>query len=231
MSTTAPILEKDPVCGMTVEPARAAGHVNHAGKTYYFCSKSCVARFTSDPEKYLKGGPVAMQAPALVQLGAPAKSPVTSAIWTCPMHPEVRQNKPGACPICGMALEPETFSADVPEDDSELRSMSRRFWVSLVLSVPLLVASMLEMVLPSAEHFFAGTWFVWAQLALATPVVLWGGAPFFERGWNSLRTMQLNMFTLIGLGTAAAYLYSLIAVLAPGMFPPNARMHNGYPGL
>ncbi len=250
-------LHKDPVCGMNVDPSRAAGELQHQGTTYYFCSKSCVARFTADPEKCLQSGPVGMQnansgsvqigaaSSGLVQIASPSskKSSEKSSkkdvvpnvaggvTWICPMDPEVRESQPGPCPICGMALEPETISADTPEDDSELRSMSTRLWVSGALSIPLLLAAMLEMGAPSIARMFSGRWFAWVQLAMATPVVLWGGAPFFQRGWNSLRTLRLNMFTLIALGTAAAYLYSLVAVVAPGIFPASAVMRTGYPGL
>ena len=151
----------------------------------------------------------------------------SGTVYTCPMHPQVRQVKPGSCPLCGMGLEAETVSAD-GEDDSELKDMSRRFWVSLVLSLPLLAIVMGEMIPGSPfAHLFAGSWSRWLQLALATPVVLWGGWPFFVRGVQSLRTMKLNMFTLIGLGVSIAYVYSLVALFLPQIFPPAFRGHDG----
>jgi P-type Cu+ transporter len=149
-----------------------------------------------------------------------------SATWTCPMHPEVQTDKPGSCPICGMALEPVVASAE--EDTSELDDMTRRFWISAVLTLPLFVYAMAEMIPGNPlGHLLPGNWAQWAQLALATPVVLWGGWPFFVRGWNSVRTMNLNMFTLIALGVGVAFVFSLVAVAAPGLFPPAFRNHSG----
>jgi len=188
----------DPVCGMTVEPATAAGSVEHAGKTYFFCSKHCVARFQADPQSWLEGK----------TLRTPRKA---AAQYTCPMHPEIVQPGPGSCPKCGMALVP--MGAAV-EDDSELRDLTRRLWVSAALSVPLLVSMYFR--LPQ-----------YVELVLATPVVWWGGWPFFRKFWLSLRNRSPNMYTLIGLGVALAYVYSLTAVLAPGLFPAEMRMHDG----
>jgi P-type Cu+ transporter len=204
---------KDPVCGMTVDPASARS-VAHDGKTYYFCSEACKTQFVANPAKYLNPQP------------APA-SAAANALYTCPMHPEVQQQGPGSCPKCGMALEPATPSL-AEEDDSELKSMTLRFWISLVLSFPVLVLSMGEM-FPAYDlgqkigHTLSG----WLQFALATPVVLWAGAPFFVRGWQSVVHRSLNMFTLIALGVGAAYLFSVIALLVPGVLPDAFRMDNG----
>ena len=155
-----------------------------------------------------------------------ADVPVRKTQYTCPMHPEIVRDHPGSCPICGMALEPVVASAE--EDTSELDDMTRRFWISAVLTLPLFVYAMGEMIPGNPfEHLLPGRWAQWAQLALATPVVLWGGWPFFVRGWNSVRTMNLNMFTLIALGVGVAFVFSLVAVAAPGLFPPAFRNHSG----
>ncbi len=204
----------DPVCGMTVR-AESPHHVLHDGVTYRFCSAGCLAKFRASPERYLGAAPP--EAHARV---AP------SARWTCPMHPEIVRNEPGACPICGMALEPVDAAGD--ERNPELDDMTRRFWVSLVLTVPVFGMAMAEM-FPS---FFGGahvtpSTLAWLQLALGTPVVLWGGWPFFVRGWNSLRTRHLNMFTLIAIGTGAAWVYSVAATAAPEIFPASFRGMSG----
>ena len=208
----------DPVCGMTIDPATAAGKVEHHGKTYYFCSDSCVQKFKADPERYLHGA-------------EPQSAPVAKAgeriEYICPMDPEVLAYAPGPCPICGMALEPKVVTG-APTDDSELRDMSRRFWISLAFTVPLFALAMAEMFV---SFGLSPTVIAWVQLALATPVVLWGGKPFFERGWRSIVTWHLNMFTLIAIGTGVAYLYSVLAVIAPGMFPESAAAHHGGPAL
>ncbi len=187
---------KDPVCGMEVTPEGAAGSAEFRGQTYYFCAKSCLAKFQADPLKYLEPK-------------HPAPTTEDAGIeYTCPMHPEVVQIGPGSCPICGMALEPKHIQAG-EEENPELADMQRRFWISVVLTVPLLVISM-GMLLAEPVR-------TWVQLALAAPVVLWGGWPFFVRAWQSLRSRNLNMFTLIGLGVAAAFLYSLaVSVAQPG---------------
>ncbi|MEO7145271.1 MAG: heavy metal translocating P-type ATPase [Bryobacteraceae bacterium] len=195
---------KDPVCGMDVEPARAAGAWEHEGKTYSFCGLNCLVKFRAAPARYLNPSVIA----------APAAQAVE---YTCPMHPEVRSPAPGACPFCGMALEPRTFAPGAAnQPNPELTAMRRRFWICLALTVPVFLLAMAAMVPPwmSIEH-----WSRWPELALATPVVLWGGWPFFERAWASLVHRSPNMFTLIGIGTAAAYLYSLAIVAAPG-HPP-----------
>jgi Cu+-exporting ATPase len=187
-------MNRDPVCGMTVDPQRAAGSSQYGGETFFFCSLSCKAKFDANPAAFF--GDVAPPAAA----GA--------VTWTCPMHPEVRSDRPGSCPKCGMALEPETIQLE--EDNTELHDMSRRFWISAALTIPLVVVAMSRH-LPGVE------------LALAAPVVLWGGWPFFVRAWRSLATRQLNMFTLIGLGVAVAFFYSLVVTLAPNLFPPSLR--------
>jgi Cu+-exporting ATPase len=201
----------DPVCGMTVAPERAAGSHEHAGTIYYFCGKGCLARFREDPGKYLEPEPVEEQAPGVE--------------YTCPMHPEVRQIGPGACPKCGMALEPLTVESE--EDNPELRDMSRRFVVSAVLTAPILALMISEM-LPGQplESRLGPAAVVWLQFLLATPIVLWGGWPFFVRGFQSVVNRSLNMFTLIALGTGSAYLYSLAATLFPGLFPDSFRDHH-----
>src|SRR5579883_1470818 len=203
---------KDPVCGMTVDPARTPHHADHAGRTYHFCGAGCRTKFIAHPAKYLAPAPA-------------AAAPVSAdAIYTCPMHPQIRQVGPGACPICGMALEPEVASAEaVP--NPELADMKRRFWIALVLAAPVVV---LEMGTHLSGHALLDpTRANLVQFALATPVVLWAGWPFFERGWRSLVTRHLNMFTLIALGTGVAYAYSLVAAVAPGLFPPAFRGHDG----
>jgi len=152
-------------------------------------------------------------------------APTSKTIYTCPMHPQIEQDGPGQCPICGMALEPKTVQPDAEEDDSELRDMTLRFWVSTALSVPVLLISMLPMIGVPVDRWLGSTLFLWLQLLLSTPVVLWGGWPFFERGWRSVVTRNLNMFTLIAIGTGAAYLYSLVAVLFPSLIPDAFRHH------
>jgi len=187
---------------MTVDPASAAGHVDYQGKTYHFCSQHCVHAFKADPQKFLGKKP----APATVKEGAQ---------YTCPMHPEIVQVGPGSCPKCGMALVP---MEGAEEDDSELRDLTRRLWVSAALSAPLVLVAMAPMLGWGRSHQLL-------ELALATPVVLWGGWPFFRKFWLSLTNRSPNMYTLIGLGVALAYGYSVVAVLAPGIFPHEFRMH------
>jgi Cu+-exporting ATPase len=207
----------DPVCGMTVEPATAAGSHAHAGQTYYFCSLHCRDRFAADPARYLAPAPGAPSPPK------PPAAP--GGQWTCPMHPEIVRDGPGSCPICGMALEPRLVTAD-EDRNPELADMTRRFWVSLAATVPLLVLAMGSM-LPALAHVVPPGVRSWVELALASPVVLWGGWPFFLRFRDSLANRSPNMFTLIGLGVAVAYGYSLVAVLAPGIFPAAFRGHDG----
>ncbi len=202
----------DPVCGMTVDPATTPHRHVHHGESYFFCSGGCRAKFAADPEKYLDPS-AREQAP-----------PVPGTIYTCPMHPEVRQEGPGSCPVCGMALEPEMPTADAGPNP-ELADMTRRFWIGVLLTAPVVV-------LEIGGHLFG--WHIlspslsnWVQLAFATPVVLWAGWPFFARGAQSLASRNLNMFTLIALGTGVAWIYSIVATIAPGVFPPAFRGHGG----
>jgi P-type Cu+ transporter len=202
----------DPVCGMTVDPAKTAHHATQDGAHYHFCSTGCLAKFTADPAKYLSANPRV----------EPAAGP--DAIWTCPMHPEIRQQGPGTCPICGMALEPDEPSLD-DAPNPELVDFTRRFWVSAVLAVPLLILTMGTEFL--GLHLVDPAYSPWIQLALTAPIVLWAGWPFFKRGWTSIVTGKLNMFTLIAIGVGAAFLYSVVATFAPGLFPATFRMHGG----
>src|SRR5262245_26527001 len=215
---TTPATKKvvDPVCGMTIDPANAVGHVDYLGQTYYFCGKSCLERFKTDPAKYATPGaepesPVVIargtHSPEFEQLGFSnritdpgSRVPAQSTKWTCPMHPEIVRDAPGSCPICGMALEPMTITAEEPENE-ELRDMTRRFWTGAALTIPTLVIGMAD-VIPGKpfERVLVPPIATWAQLVLSTPVVLWGGWPFFVRGWQSLVNRSLNMFTLIALG-------------------------------
>jgi P-type Cu+ transporter len=279
---TAPV-EKDPVCGMTVDPARAKATHEHAGKKYYFCCSGCKGKFVSDPAKYLMAKTLLGIAPAgsrPIQIASaphvhvtpaatvkaattPAKSgqneytcpmhpevrqqgpgdcpkcgmalePTVAALaatkteYTCPMHPEIVRGAPGSCPICGMALEPRTVSVG-EEINSELVDMTRRFWVCAALTIPVLLIAMSDLVpgLSSLMQMVSPRTWQWLEFVLATPVVLWGGWPFFVRGWRSLVTRNLNMFTLIGLGTGVAYAFSVVGVLFPGIFPATFRGPGG----
>jgi P-type Cu+ transporter len=204
---------KDPVCGMSVNPATAKHRLDHQGQTYYFCGAGCRTKFEADPAKYLAGKPAA---PVKVAAGT---------VFTCPMHPQIRQQGPGSCPICGMALEPEN-AAEASGPNHELIDMTRRFWIGLALSLPV-VALEMGGHLTGLRHLVGAGLSNWAQFALATPVVLWAGWPFFVRGAASLRSMNLNMFTLIAMGTGVAWIYSIVAVLAPGTFPPAFRAADG----
>ena len=208
---------KDPVCGMQFPPGKAAGKWDHGGQTYYFCNLSCLEKFRSDPAKYLTPGE-SQVLPGHSQI--PEKE---AEIYTCPMDLEVRQNTPGPCPICGMALEPQTISLQ-QDSNPELNRMKRRFWISFILTVPVFLIAMGEMVRDS--RMTAG---IWLQFIFATPVVLWGGLPFFQRGWTSIINRSLNMFTLIAVGTGAAYVYSVIATLLPDYLPESFRGHHGGP--
>jgi Cu+-exporting ATPase len=228
---------KDPVCQMDVDPASAAGSVEHKGRTYYFCSTHCARKFQADPDRFT-AEPLATSTPILPTLtvieqpGAatqtrarPVQAEPGRVSYTCPMHPEIVRDRPGSCPICGMALEPMSVGAE-HDEDHELLDMSRRFWICLLLTVPLVLLSMSEMVpglLPSTIRSARGL--VWLQFLLAVPVVLWGGLPFFERGWRSVVNRNLNMFTLIALGTGTAFVYSAVAAVAPGVFPESFRHH------
>jgi Cu+-exporting ATPase len=205
----------DPVCGMRVSALTAAGKYEYQGTTYYFCSTGCLERFRAEPEKFLA-------------LKRDTKAARKGIEYTCPMHPQIVQMGPGACPICGMALEPKVFSLDTVEDHSELSDMTRRFWVCALLTAPLLLFTMSEMVVGEAvTHALPPSLMGWVQFGLATPVVLWGAFPFFQRAWVSVRNVSPNMFTLIAMGTGAAFLYSLIALFAPQLFPASMRGHSG----
>jgi Cu+-exporting ATPase len=258
VSASEPAAAKDPVCGMSVNPATAKYKLEHDGRTFYFCSPSCREKFQTNPEQYLEraAAPPAADAhagPLKVASGAKPSSS-TQPVYTCPMDPEVRQpgpgacpkcgmdlepevvapapvkieytcpmhpeivrDQPGACPICGMDLEPRTITA-APEENVELRKMKRRFWVSVALTVPLLAIAMTGM---AVHALLSARVLNWIELALATPVVLWAGWPFFQRGWASVVNRSANMFTLIAMGVGVAYVYSVVATLAPGLFPPS----------
>jgi Cu+-exporting ATPase len=204
---------KDPVCGMTVNPETAKHKTTHRGEAFYFCSAGCKTKFEAEPERYLT--PRKAEAPA-----------DANAIYTCPMHPEIRQAGPGSCPICGMALEPEVATLD-SGPNPELADMTRRFWIGLVLTVPVFALEMGSHLFSALLHVVPPTLSNGLQLAFATPVVLWAGLPFFERGWRSLVTARLNMFTLIAMGTGVAWTYSVIATVFPDFFPEALRGHDG----
>jgi P-type Cu+ transporter len=283
ISPAARAVHKDPVCGMTVEPSAAAASVEHEGKVYHFCCKGCAAKFQSDPGRYLSAAYKSGGMAATVQLGAiatqpagkqeqgPPKMPVapteartgtiyvcpmdpevrqlgpgacpkcgmalepevplasTATIWTCPMHPEIVRDQPGACPICGMALEPQTVTTQAG-DNPELRDMTRRFWGSLILGVPLMLIAMAPMVGPFA-HAISPRVATWLEFALASPIVLWAGWPFFQRGWASVKYRSPNMFTLIAMGVGVAYVYSAVATIAPQIFPESLRGGHGQPAV
>ncbi len=267
----APALAKatDPVCGMTVEPASAAGQSEYSGETYYFCSSSCQQKFAANPPQFVgiseaataghsccHGGDhseaetataAADRKPAKkyfcpmcegVESDTPGSCPKcgmslernptfrepAKAIYTCPMHPQIEQDQPGNCPICGMALEPKNIVAGGEEDNAELRDMTRRFWIGAALSAPVFVLAMWHM-LPAAPDWVQGDLSRWAQFILSTPVVLWAGWPFFQRGWQSIVNRSLNMFTLIAIGVGAAFFYSAAVMLLPNVFPPSFAAH------
>ena len=249
--------QKDPVCGMTVLPESAAGSVEHGGSTYWFCSPSCLEKFRAAPGAYVgpagggaaepkarptEGGYTCPMHPEVrsekpgacpkcgMALEPVAGAPAVKTEYVCPMHPEVVRSEPGSCPICGMALEPRTVAAEEP-DNPELRDMTRRLWVSAILTTPLFLLTMGTMLVGhEATAWIRPGLLAWIELALATPVVLWGGWPFFERMWASFGSRNLNMFTLIGIGTGTAYGYSVVATLFPGLFPASLRGHDGEVG-
>ncbi len=215
VTTTQTTTEVDPVCGMTVNPGKAAGSFEHNGKTYYFCSEQCLHKFQANPETYL--GPSQKSEPKVEE----------GVKYTCPMHPEIVRDEPGSCPICGMALEPRTVTLEEGENP-ELKDMTRRFWISAALTLPVLLLAMSEMIPGQpVQHALSMKVVNWIQFILAAPVVLWGGWPFFQRGWASIVNRSPNMFTLIAIGTGAAYLFSVIALLFPGIFPASFRGHGG----
>ncbi len=205
-------MAKDPVCGMDVDPHTAKHRADHNGQPFYFCCAGCKTKFEADPERYLAG------------TAAPAAPVPEGTVFTCPMHPEIRQIGPGACPICGMALEPDLVTLD-DGPNAELIDMSRRFWIGLALTVPVFVLEMGQHLF--GLHLLAQQTSNFVQLVLAAPVVLWCGLPFFERGAASVRSGHLNMFTLIALGTGVAFLYSLVGTFAPGLFPQSFQTHDG----
>lgn len=276
----------DPVCGMQIDPAKAAGKVEHDGRDYcrdyYFCSQSCVRRFSAEPEKFLDapapeghacchdhdaqthGEVVSLSPPKPRPEAAPTKGakyicpmcpgvesdrsaacpkcgmalePATPAplarktIYTCPMHPEIEQDSPGNCPICGMALEPKSVSVQSEEDDHELRDMSRRFWIATAFAIPVLILAMGPMIGLPLHDWLGQTTSRWLELLFTTPVVLYAGRPLLVRGARSVVTGHLNMFTLIGLGVSVAYIYSVVATVAPGLFPESLREAHGQVGV
>ena len=259
MASVPPVVESevvDPVCGMSILPSDAVGHATHRGQTYHFCSQSCLDKFRASPDTYLRPKAAEPQQharrdtreytcpmdPEVRQIGPGAcpkcgmalepvsAAPLTKTEWTCPMHPEIVRDEPGSCPICGMALEPRVVTLD--EQNPELDDMTRRFRWSLVLSAPIL-AFMVSEFLPGQplQHALPPWAMTWSQFLLATPVVLWGGWPFFVRGWASVVNRHLNMFTLIALGVGAAYAFSVVATLAPGLFPASFRTHGDQIGV
>ena len=210
-----PASAHDPVCGMTVDPATARHRVEHGGHRYVFCSARCREKFTAQPGRYITSP----------QSRGPAAA-AGETLWTCPMHPQIVRKEPGNCPICGMALEPMTPGGET--ENRELRDMTRRFWAGVGFSVPLVViATAGHFDQAALDAYLSPRVAVWVQLILGTPAVLWGGWPFFERGWASVVNRRLNMFTLIALGTGVAYVYSLVAALVPGIFPASFRDPDG----
>jgi len=198
---------------MTVNPLTAQHKAAYEGTSYYFCSENCRSKFLAEPTKYLG------------EVNTPTETAPPGTIWTCPMHPEIRRNEPGSCPICGMALEPELPTAETGPSP-ELQDMTRRFWVGSALALPVFVLEMTAHVI-DLHHWVSGQTLNWIQLVLATPVVLWAGWPFFERGWASVRNRSLNMFTLIAMGIGVAWIYSVVATFLPGIFPGNMREMDG----
>jgi Cu+-exporting ATPase len=244
----------DPICGMHVDELKSISAQRH-GQTFYFCCEHCRKKFlsqeintSSEPEQLLQLAIPRKTIPGGSQYFCPMCAGIESdkpgscpkcgmalessnpsitqhkTIYTCPMHPEIAHDGPGTCPICGMNLEPKRIGT-AEEDDSELRNMSRRFWGAIVLTIPVFLLAMLPMLGVPLDQWLGAKWYSWLQLVLSTPVVLWAGWPFFERGWRSIVTWNLNMFTLIAIGTGAAYLYSLVAVLFPRLFPDSFRHH------
>jgi Cu+-exporting ATPase len=220
---------RDPVCGMEVDPQNAAASAVRNGETFYFCSRHCRAEFLSPstsntaegvesdtPNNSLKYGMALERDPSFRD---PAKT-----IYTCPMHPQIEQDHPGNCPICGMTLEPKNAGAASEEENAELRDMTRRLWIGGALTLPVFVVAMAHL-LPNAPTWADGDPSRWMQFVLSTPVVVWAGWPFFVRGWQSLVSRSLNMFTLIAMGIGVAWLYSAIVMLALGVFPPSFQHH------
>ncbi|HEU4338086.1 MAG TPA: heavy metal translocating P-type ATPase [Nocardioides sp.] len=215
----------DPVCGMTVDPAGTEHATVHDGEHLYFCSGGCRAKFLAHPDQYVHQPEAHARHNHAGRIGgddAPSPGVGESVEYTCPMHPEIRRPGPGACPICGMALEPVMVTVD-SGPSPELRDMTRRFWFGVALSIPVVILGMGRDLIEPLHDAVSATTSAWIQLVLATPVVLWAGSPFFTRGWASVRTMKLNMFTLIAMGTGVAWLFSVVATVAPGVFPAAFR--------
>src|ERR1700691_3605774 len=254
------LAEVDPVCGMKVQPQEATASVEHAGRTWYFCCAGCRTKFEAAPARYdgsqpaglvslgsikkasapgqytcpmhpevLSGKPGACPKCGMALEATEPSTPAERTEYTCPMHPQIVRDGPGTCPICGMALEPRTVTVNAA--NPELVSMTRRLWIGAVLTLPLLAVMVSDLLPGRPLQQLLGAALGWVEFALATPVVLWGGWPFFERGWASIVHRSLNMFTLIAMGSGAAYLYSLAAVAAPGLFPPTFRDASGHIGL
>jgi Cu+-exporting ATPase len=253
--SSAGYVAKDPVCGMNVDPETSDYRYDHEGRTYYFCCRSCLDKFGADPNRYLRGDsshPVQAAKPAagteyicpmcpevhslkpapcpkcgMALEPAAITAPRTKTEYICPMHPEIVRDEPGVCPLCGMALESRTITLE-EEANPELEYMTHRFRICMALTVPLLFLAMAEMIPGWATRIISHVHLItWSQLALSTPVVLWGGLPFFQRGWTSIVNRSLNMFTLIATGTGTAYVYSVVAALAPEIFPASFRGHGG----
>ncbi|MBV9405045.1 MAG: YHS domain-containing protein, partial [Acidobacteriaceae bacterium] len=206
----------DPVCGMTIAAEKAAGTVDYSGRTYFFCGRRCMDAFRARPADFVQ--------PRLSSTGSRANQ--RAAEYTCPMHPEVIRDAPGACPICGMALEPREVTGD--EVNPELKTMSLRFWICATLTLPILALMIGEAIpAPPFQHVLGSRASLWFQFALTTPIVLWGGWPFFERAWSSIVNRHWNMFTLIALGTGASYLYSVFALLFSRWIPASFRNMSG----
>ena len=248
--------DHDPVCGMEIDPSKAAASVAYQGTTFYFCSQGCAAKLRAAPEKYAQSNPnsspspmhaeSAMQGeytcPMHPEIKQPspgncpkcgmtlerlaASAPAKHTEYTCPMHPQIVRDAPGSCPICGMVLEPREVTAEI--SNPELADMTMRLWISIALAVPML-ALMISSFMPSMpmQHLFSPRIWAWIEFGLATPVVLWCGLPFFVRGWQSVAGRSLNMFTLISLGTGSAYIYSVLGTIAPGIFPSSLRGSGG----
>ncbi len=221
-TTTSASAAVDPVCGMKVDPDNAAGSFEYQGKTYYFCSTHCLHRFRENPESFLNPAPLQP-----IGITRQPKPIARDQKYTCPMHPEIVRDGPGSCPICGMALEPVTVSLE-QEENPERIDMTRRFWISVILTIPVFVLGMSDLIPGQPlQQLVSMRALQWVQLILASPVVLWCGWPFFVRAWESIVNRSLNMFTLIGLGVAVGYLFSLIAVVVPSVFPHSFRHMDG----
>ena len=214
---------------MEVDAGSAAGRSSYAGQVYYFCSSSCHSKFNAHPAKFIEGGNVGAHQTVAPNKNSPKQELHLGAIYTCPMHPEIERDQPGDCPICGMALELKTISAETTEDNSELIDMTRRFWVGAALTLPVFLLAMSHLV-PHASSWLSGNVSRWIQFVLSTPVVLWAGWPFFKRGWRSVQSRHPNMFTLIAIGVGVAYLYSAVVMLFPSAFPTSLA-HYGKIGI